>query len=146
MQIDTATKSDYWALIEIWGSSVRATHDFLGEDNIKSLKPLMLDHYFDAVDLRVAKDESNAIVGFIGVAEQNIEMLFISPSHRNKGIGSLLLKNAIKNQGARKVDVNEQNLDATGFYEHLGFSVTGRSPLDGQGNPFPLLHLELAGV
>ncbi len=146
MRIDTATQSDYLALIEIWESSVRATHDFLGEDNIKYLKPLILEHYFDAVDLRVAKDESNAIVGFIGVAEHNIEMLFISPSHRNKGIGSLLLKNAIKNQDAQKVDVNEQNPDATGFYEHLGFSVTGRSPLDGQGNPFPLLHMVLAGI
>lgn len=146
MQIDTATKNDYSALIEIWESSVRATHDFLDEDNISFLKPLILEHYFDAVDLRVAKDESNVIVGFIGVAEQNIEMLFISPSHRKKGIGSLLLKNAIKNQDARKVDVNEQNPDATGFYEYLGFSVSGRSPLDGQGNPFPLLHLELTGI
>ncbi len=146
MQIDIATKSDYLALIEIWESSVHATHVFLSEENINSLKPLILEHYFDAVDLRIAKDESNAIIGFIGVAEQNIEMLFISASHRNKGIGSLLLKNAIKNQGARKVDVNEQNPDATGFYEHLGFTVTGRSPLDGQGNPFPLLHLELTGI
>ncbi|WP_331345887.1 acetyltransferase [Cellvibrio sp. UBA7661] len=143
MKIDTATKSDYLALIEIWESSVRATHDFLSEENINYLKPRILEHYFDAVDLRVAKDESNTIVGFIGVAEQNVEMLFVSPSHRNKGIGSFLLKNAIKNQGARKVDVNEQNPNATGFYEHLGFRVIGRSPLDGQGNPFPLLHLEL---
>lgn len=143
MQIDTATKNDYLKLIDIWESSVRASHDFLSEENIQSLKPLILEQYFDAVDLRVAKDGNNEIVGFIGVAEQNIEMLFISPSHRNKGIGSLLLNNGIKNQGARKVDVNEQNPDATGFYERLGFKVTGRSPLDGQGNPFPLLHLVL---
>lgn len=88
----------------------------------------------------------NTIVGFIGIAEQNIEMLFISPSHINKGIGSLLLKNSIKNQGVRKVDVNEQNPEANGFYEYLGFSATGRSPLDGQGNPFPLLHLELTEI
>jgi putative acetyltransferase len=146
MQVDTATRNDYSALIEIWESSVRATHEFLGEDDIQSLKPLILDHYFDAVDLRVAKDESSEIVGFIGVAERNIEMLFISPLHRNKGTGSLLLKNATENQSARKVDVNEQNPDAIGFYEHLGFRVTGRSPLDGQGNPFPLLHLKLSGI
>ncbi len=146
MHIDTATRNDYLALIEIWESSVRATHNFLDEDDIEYLKPLILEHYFDAVDLRVAKDESNAIVGFIGVAEHNIEMLFISPSHRSKGIGALLLKNAIKNQGARKVDVNEQNPDATGFYEHLGFSIIGRSPLDGQGKPFPLLHMELTEI
>lgn len=146
MQINTATKNDYFTLIEIWESSVRATHDFLSEDHIQSLKPLILEHYFDAVDLRVAKDEDDHIVGFIGVAEQNIEMLFISPSHRGKGIGALLVKNAIKHQRARKVDVNEQNPNAAGFYQHMGFRVVGRSPLDGQGKPFPLLHLELTSV
>jgi putative acetyltransferase len=146
MQINTATKDDYLTLIEIWESSVRATHDFLSEDHIQSLKPLILEHYFDAVDLRVAKDEDDQIVGFIGVAEQNIEMLFISPSRRGKGIGALLVKNAIKHQRACKVDVNEQNPNAAGFYQHMGFRVLGRSPLDGQGKPFPLLHLELSEV
>lgn len=143
MKIDTATKTDHLKLIEIWEASVRATHSFLSEENIRSLKPLILEHYFDAVDLRVAKDGNDEIVGFIGIADQNIEMLFISPSHRKKGIGSILLKNAINNQGAKKVDVNEQNPDAVAFYKHLGFTEVGRSPLDGQGNPFPLLHMEL---
>jgi putative acetyltransferase len=143
MQIDIASQEDYLTLIEIWELSVRATHDFLPEENIKSLKPLILKHYFDAVDLRVAKNDNEDIVGFIGVAEGNIEMLFIAPNFRNCGAGTLLLKNAIKTQFATKVDVNEQNPDATGFYKHFGFEVVGRSPLDGQGNPFPLLHMVL---
>jgi len=143
MQIDTTTKAEYLALIEIWESSVRATHDFLTDENISSLKPLILEHYFDAVDLLVAKNSKNEIIGFIGVSECNVEMLFISPNSRNKGVGSLLLKNAIATQSANKVDVNEQNPDAIGFYKHFGFSVIGRSPLDGQGNPFPLIHMEL---
>ena len=143
MQIDTTTKAEYLELIEIWESSVRATHDFLSYENISSLKPLILEHYFDAVDLRIAKNNSNKITGFIGVADCNVEMLFISPDFRNKGVGSLLLKNAIENQSANEVDVNEQNPDAIGFYKHLGFSVIAHSPLDGQGNPFPLIHMEL---
>jgi len=146
MQIDTTTKAEYLELIEIWESSVRATHDFLDDENISSLKPLILEHYFDAVDLRVAKNDNNKITGFIGVADRNVEMLFISPDNQNKGIGSFLLKNAIENQSANKVDVNEQNPDAVGFYKHLGFSVIGRSALDGQGNPFPLLHMELSKI
>ncbi|NQZ80077.1 MAG: acetyltransferase [Colwellia sp.] len=146
MQIDTTTKTEYLELIEIWESSVRATHDFLSDKNISSLKPLILEHYFDAVDLRVAKNDNNKITGFIGIADCNVEMLFISPDNRNMGIGSLLLKNAIENQSANKVDVNEQNPDAVGFYKHLGFSVIGRSPLDGQGNPFPLIHMVLTKI
>jgi hypothetical protein len=34
----------------------------------------------------------------------------------------------------------DQALD---FYQHIGFSVTGRSPVDGQGKPYPLLHMVL---
>jgi putative acetyltransferase len=37
--------------------------------------------------------------------------------------------------------VNEQNRSALAFYEHLGFERTGRSPVDGQGRPYPLIHL-----
>ena len=143
MKIETATKEDYSTLIDVWEQSVRETHDFLPEENIKALKPLILEHYFDAVDLSVAKNDKQGIVGFVGVAESNIEMLFILPIARNRGIGSMLLKHAIQTQSATKVDVNEQNPDATAFYQHHGFKVVGRSPLDGQGNPFPLLHMEL---
>ena len=143
MKIENTSKEDYLTLIDIWEKSVRATHDFLPEENIQTLKPLILKHYFDAVDLRVVKTDEAMIVGFIGVADGNIEMLFISPEYRNCGIGSLLLKNAIETQVATKVDVNEQNPDAIGFYQRLGFTVIGRSELDGQGNAFPLLHMEL---
>jgi len=39
-------------------------------------------------------------------------------------------------------DVNEQNGQAIGFYESMGFLRVGRSPVDGQGRPYPLIHLE----
>ena len=71
-------------------------------------------------------------------------MLFITPEARGTGVGSLLVAQAVEWQGATKVDVNEQNDQALGFYKRIGFSVVGRSPLDGQGKPYPLLHMELA--
>ena len=43
-----------------------------------------------------------------------------------------------------RVDVNEQNVRAVGFYERLGFRQIGRSPLDSAGMPYPLLHLSEA--
>jgi hypothetical protein len=39
------------------------------------------------------------------------------------------------------LDVNEQNPEATRFYEAMGFVVVDRSELDTQGQPFPLLHM-----
>ncbi|GAB3024264.1 acetyltransferase [Bowmanella dokdonensis] len=141
MKIESVEKAEHLTLLKIWEASVRATHDFLEEEDLQELKPLILEQYFDAVDLRCAKNNDGKILGFCGVHDGNIEMLFISPDARGKGVGTLLANHAINSQGATKVDVNEQNVQALGFYQHMGFSVTGRSPFDGQGKPYPLLHL-----
>jgi len=90
------------------------------------------------------RDEKGQIVGFVGVVEDKVEMLFIHPQWRGQGIGRRLLEYAIKALGSTKVDVNEQNQQAVGFYQRMGFEVEGRSELDGSGKPFPLLHMQLA--
>jgi len=146
MKIEDAKKADHQKLIEIWEASVRATHDFLAEEDLIQLRPLILDQYFDAVNLKCAKNSDGKIIGFCSVHGGNIEMLFISPDARGKGVGSFLVSHAIHNLGATKVDVNEQNRQALGFYQHIGFSVIGRSELDGQGKPYPLLHMELLEI
>ena len=143
MKIETVEKADHLKLLEIWEASVRATHDFLAEEDLQELKPLILEQYFNAVDLRCAKNGHGEIQGFCGVHDGNIEMLFIAPDARGKGVGAMLAANAIDEQGASKVDVNEQNVQALGFYQYIGFKVTGRSPVDGQGKAYPLLHMAL---
>lgn len=144
MQLVSVSRNDYPQLIQIWEASVRATHDFLSEADILALKPLILEQYFDAVRLTAARSDAGELLGFSGVAEGNLEMLFIAPEQRRLGVGSALCRHAIAQQGVTKVDVNEQNLQAIGFYLRMGFAQVGRSELDGQGNPFPLLHLALA--
>ncbi|HCV05216.1 acetyltransferase [Thalassospira xiamenensis] len=143
MNIESVIKSDHFKLIEIWEASVRATHDFLTEDDLQELKLLILEKYFDAVDLKCVKNEQGEIQGFCGVHEGNIEMLFILPEVRRKGVGKMLVTHAIKQLGASKVDVNEQNEQALAFYLNIGFRICGRSPLDGQGKPYPLLNMKL---
>ncbi|MDP5136609.1 acetyltransferase [Rheinheimera baltica] len=146
MNIESVKRTEYPKLLEIWEASVRATHDFLSEDDLQALKPLILEQYFDAVNLTCAKTSTGEIVGFCGVHDGNIEMLFIAPEMRGQGIGALLAAHAITSQGATKVDVNEQNPQALGFYQRIGFVVTGRSPTDGQGKSYPLLHMALQGI
>lgn len=146
MFIEKVSKTEYQQLIQLWEASVRATHHFLTEADINELKPLILQHYFDAVDLHCVKNTEGLIVGFSGVAAGNLEMLFIAPECRGQAIGTLLCKHAITEQEVSKVDVNEQNLPALGFYQHLGFEVVGHSPFDGQGKAFPLLHMQLSAT
>lgn len=141
--IDSIDKKEYPEVVELWEASVRATHHFLKEKDIRYFKPLILNHYLDAVDLSCIREDSGKILGFQGVAEGNLEMLFIHPDQRGKGIGKALLEHAVKKLGISKVDVNEQNEQALGFYLHYGFEVISRSDLDSSGKPYPILHMEL---
>ena len=72
-----------------------------------------------------------------------IEMLFISPLCRGKGIGKSLVKFGVENYNVNEVTVNQQNPQAVGFYEHLGFKTYKRTELDEEGNPYPLLYMKL---
>ena len=141
--LDSISKNEYPAVVELWEASVRATHHFLKEEDILYFKPLILNHYLDAVQLSCIRDNTGVILGFQGVAEENLEMLFIHPDQRGKGIGKVLLEHAVKKLGITKVDVNEQNNQALGFYQHYGFEVISRSELDSSGKPYPILHMEL---
>lgn len=140
--LQKASETDFSILIDIWERSVRATHHFLPEEDIQNLKPLILNEYFHHVLLhKYVQDDQ--IVGFIGTSSDNIEMLFIDPEFRAKGIGRVLTHFAITELKIEKVDVNEQNDQAVGFYKKLGFKVIDRSELDGQGKPYPILHLKM---
>lgn len=79
----------------------------------------------------------------MGIAEGNLEMLFIDDNHRGTGIGKKLITYAIDNLQVTKVDVNEQNIQAVGFYKYIGFSIYKRSNLDGEGRGYPILHMQL---
>ncbi|MDV2079540.1 GNAT family N-acetyltransferase [Marinobacter xestospongiae] len=143
MQIESAHRDDYSRLIDVWEASVRATHDFLTEPDIEALRPLILEQYFDAVTLDCIRDSHGEIQGFSGTAGDQLEMLFIAPTHRGSGLGRALCQHAVDRRLVTRVDVNEHNPQAIGFYQRLGFEVVGRSPVDGQGRPFPLLHMAL---
>lgn len=140
--ITKPTRQEYEAIVTLWEASVRATHHFLPEPDIEYFRPLILDQYLDAVDLW-ALYVNGDLLGFLGVHDRKVEMLFIHPHVMGKGYGKLLLLHAIHELQADKVDVNEQNPDAVSFYRHMGFEVVNRSPLDGLGKPYPILHMEL---
>lgn len=140
----TPTPADYPALTDLWERSVRATHLFLTEQAIRGFYPQVRDVFLPAVTVTAARDrQSGQFAGFAGTADGKLEMLFLDPTRRGQGLGRLLLEHCLRTQGVRAVDVNEDNPQAVAFYRHMGFTVTGRSEVDGSGKPFPLLHMQL---
>jgi putative acetyltransferase len=140
-EITPARPEDHPRMVDVWEASVRATHHFLSEADIAFFRPLVREAFPQMAELVCVRDGGGEVVGFLGAAEGKIEMLFIDPAWRGRGIGRRLLIHAVEEIGATTVDVNEQNEQAVGFYLRMGFEVEQRSDLDGLGNPFPLLHL-----
>lgn len=128
------------ALVSIWRSAVDATHDFLAEQDRDAIEAQLAGAYFPQVTLTVT-ELAGRPVGFAGVAGQSLEMLFVDAGLHGRGIGSALLAHVVRTAGVRAVDVNEQNPSAAAFYLRHGFTVAGRSEVDGEGRPYPLLHL-----
>ena len=133
-------------LLEIWEGSVRATHLFLSDTEIKSIKEYVPQALNGIAHLVIAKDDTDCPVAFMGIEDGTLEMLFISPKERAKGLGKRLIQYGIKNYAVERLAVNEQNPQARGFYEHMGFRVYKRTDLDEQGNPYPLLYMSLSGM
>src|SRR3954454_1962449 len=145
-QIRRARPGDLELLVALWERSVRATHNFLTEADIASLRPQVGDALRDdGLDLWVLVDSWNAPVGFMGVIADDISALFIDPAERGRGAGRRLVAHAQALRGGKlTVDVNEQNGAARGFYGPISFDAFAGARADEDVRQFLLLHLRRA--
>lgn len=127
-------------VIQIWRNSVDATHDFLTAQHRQEIEKEVIG-FFSQTPVWVATNQEDHPVGWMFLYEGHLEALFVDASARGRGVGKQLVSHALALHPDLSVDVNEQNQQAIGFYQHMGFQVSGRSEKDGQGRPYPLLHL-----
>lgn len=144
-RIRPATSGDWSALAALWRRSVEATHPFLAREDLEAMAAAMPRRYLPAMHQLWLLEEDGKAHGFWGGWAQGgvlrVEMLFVAPEAFGRGVGRALLAHACAGRQYVFLDVNEQNLGARAFYARCGFRVYGRSPLDGDGRPYPLLHL-----
>lgn len=128
-------------LIDVWEASVRETHHFLSDEEILGIKNYVPQALKEIPVLVVGYDR-NKPVAFMGIADKKLEMIFITPEKRKKGLGTKLVELGINHYKVNELCVNEQNPLAIKFYEKLGFEVYHRSDIDEQGAPFPILYMQ----
>lgn len=124
----------------LWRRSVKKTHSFLSDDEIDEIENFV-PHALQAVEHLIIVRDKNNCLGFMGIDQQRLEMLFVEPQFIGQRIGRKLIEYGIKHHRVNEVTVNEQNPQAVGFYTHLGFKLYKRTDVDEQGRPFPLLYL-----
>jgi putative acetyltransferase len=137
--------SDREQILKVWERSVAATHHFLDPGDFEEIRKLVHGIDFDQFEVYCLKEDKE-VVGFIGLADRKIEMLFLSPDHFGKGFGRKLVEFAVSAHQTDSVDVNEQNRDAVEFYEKLGFMAYERRETDDLGFEYPLLRMSLDRV
>ena len=127
-------------LIAIWCRSVDATHDFLSKAYRKELEE-MVRAFLPEAPLWVAVNTEDQPIAFMLLTGDHMDALFVDPDVRGRGVGKLLIEHALSLTPKLTTNVNEQNEQAVGFYQKMGFRVTGRSETDDLGQPYPLLNL-----
>ena len=130
-------------LLKVWEKSVRATHTFLSNAEILEIKKYVPEALNSISHLLIYTNEDGNPIAFMGIENNKLEMLFITPEYRGRGIGKRMLLHGIENYGVNNLAVNEDNPQAKGFYEHMGFRVYQRHELDDQGKAYPVLYMKL---
>lgn len=143
IRIRQSTLADGDRAVQIWRDAVDATHDFLTTEDRAAIEA-EVQFFLPAASLWLAVDADDRPIGFMLLDGSSMEALFIDPAYRGAGVGRALVIHALDCHPMLTTDVNEQNEQAVGFYERMGFIRTGRSDLDGQGRAYPLIHLRFA--
>lgn len=130
--------------VEIWRAAVDATHHFLSPEDRRAID-VQVQAFLPNMPLWLAVDKRETVVAFMGLADGAMEALFVHPDCHGMGVGRRLVEHAIRLKPTLTTTVNEQNLAARGFYEHLGFVPVGRQDLDDEGRPYPIVRLRFAG-
>ena len=143
VELESRTPECLDRLLEVWERSVKATHTFLSGGEVEAIKAYVPQALREVPRLVAGEDERGVPIGFLGADGQRLEMLFLLPEARGKGLGRALLQYGMDRYGLRELAVNEQNPKARGFYERMGFHVYRRTETDEQGGPYPLLYMRL---
>ena len=72
-------------LLTVWESSVRATHLFLSDSEIKKIKEYVPQALAGIAHLMIAEDDRGCPGAFMGIKDGTLEMLFIFPGRKRKG-------------------------------------------------------------
>lgn len=145
LTIRPSTLADGPRILDVWRSSVDATHNFLSASDRRDIEREVAA-FLPHAPLFVAVDRDDRAMGFMLLENCHLQALFVHAAHRGSGVGRALVEHALCLCPGLSADVNEQNGQAIGFYERMGFKRVGRSETDDQGRPYPLLRLRRAGA
>ena len=133
---------DNAALTKIWHEASSIAHGFLSAEKLLEHRQLVAEVYLPQAETWVACLDGKP-VGFLGLMDNFIGGLFVSPDAQGIGVGQALVRHGQSLKGTLHLDVYAQNERTVGFYQKMGFKETKRSPVDKEGLPFEEISMTL---
>lgn len=124
-------------LTAVWEASVKATHTFLSAGEREQIKGCVPQALAQVPCLLAAWAAPDKPVGFLGIAGDSLEMLFLAPEARGKGLGKRLLRTAVEDYGVTRLTVNQQNPQGRGILPAPGLPRHPHHPHRRPGPPLP---------
>ncbi|AUQ54775.1 GNAT family N-acetyltransferase [Phaeobacter sp. HS012] len=134
---------DNAVLTDIWYSASRVAHHFLGEGKLQEQRSLISKLYLPQAETWVACIDG-APVGFMGLMNNFVGGIFVSPEAQGKGVGQALIAYGLELKGGLNLDVYALNTRTCEFYKRLGFVETDRRSTDKEGLPFEEISMYLS--
>ncbi|MEM9145484.1 MAG: GNAT family N-acetyltransferase [Pseudomonadota bacterium] len=132
--IRPADPTETEALIAIWRDAARRAHPFLPGEGRGARAHTARTALFPKAETAVAEADGQAL-GFLSLIDRTperaeIAKLYIRPSDQGRGLGRQLVAWAAGRADTLSCKVYLRNATGLGFWQHLGFSETGRA-IDG---------------
>lgn len=125
--------SDLTAVMQIWLDTNIKAHSFIPKkywtDNYS-----MVEKVLPQAEVYVYEENNtNEIVGFIGLTDHYIAGLFVKEAAQSKGIGKQLLNYVKGTRADMSLSVYQKNVRAVSFYQREGFKVQSENVDDSTG-------------
>ena len=124
-------------LLEVWERSVRATHLFLSDGEIRQIKEYVPQALGGIEHLIIAEDGAGRPAAFMGIENRTLEMLFLSPEERGRGLGKRLPQSGTEKYGNERHTVHETEPQTRGTADTTGLQLYQTQNHDDQGPPQP---------
>lgn len=125
--LENAGKNDIELLIEYKLNTIFEYANNLSDDEIIKINDYVKDSIFRQFDNYKIIKINNIIIGAFLVYKHLdgilLDEIFISESYRNKGIGTKIINNILKENKVVYLYVYKDNVMAYNLYKRLGFSV-----------------------
>ena len=118
-------KKDINTVMQIWKNENIKAHKFIlkeyWEGNYNFVKETLPN---TEIYVYIIKEK---IVGFVGLANNYIEGIFVDTNNQCNGIGTSLLNKVKESRNNLTLNVYKKNINAISFYKKNGFIITSKN-------------------